>query len=141
MSKYEALTKHLSKRAERRVPMSFADLEKLLGFPLPSSARAHRPWWANSVHGHVQARGWLDAGFQSEQVDLEKERLVFVRLNETGATSADETQPTGEHPLLGCMAGTITIPKGVDLTEPVYSDDEVEGMLDEKTARLLGERT
>ncbi|MCB2134604.1 MAG: hypothetical protein KDE08_01465 [Rhodobacteraceae bacterium] len=141
MSKYAALTDHLSSRAERRVPMSFADLEKLLGFELPNSARSHRPWWANSAHGHVQARGWLDAGYQSEQVDLEKERLVFVRLNKADTIASGGAQPTGNHPLLGCMAGTITIPEGVDLTEPAYSDDEMDVLLDDKAARLRGDRT
>ncbi len=136
MSKYAALTKHLSSRAEARVPMSFADLEGVLGFPLPASARAHRPWWANSAYGHVQARGWLDAGYQSEQVDLDAERLVFIRLNETEGSSGGGGRPEGDHPLFGCMAGAITIPDEVDLTEPMYADDEMNMILGAKAAKV-----
>lgn len=135
MSKYSALTKHLSTRTERHVPMSFGDLEAVLGFRLPASARSHRPWWANSGHGHVQARGWLDAGFQSEQVDLEAERLVFVRLNAVGA---GEEPKRVDHPLFGCMTGTVTVPEDLDLTEPMYSDEETEGHLDRGAALLAG---
>lgn len=137
MSRYQALTRHLSARKEGRVPMTFAEIEAILGAPLPGSARAHRPWWANSGHGHVQARGWLDAGYQSEQVDLAAERLVFARLN---AVEIPATPPRGDHPLFGCMAGTITIPPGLDLTEPLYTDQEMDGFLDRKAALIRGEQ-
>ncbi len=140
MSKYAALTRHLSSRTEARVPMSFSDLESVLGFPLPASARAHRPWWANSGHGHVQAHGWLDAGFQSEQVDLEAEKLVFIRLNTTEAPPGNDAKPKGDHPLLGCMADVVTIPEGVDLTEPMFPDDEMGTFMDAKAAMLRGGR-
>lgn len=141
MSKYDALTKHLATRSDARVPMSFSDLEAVLGFPLPASARTHRPWWANSGHGHVQARGWLDAGYQSEQVDLESEKLVFVRLNEIEAAFHGSYAPhSGDHPLFGCMTGMITISEGADLTEPVFDDDEMRAFLDRKAASLREER-
>jgi hypothetical protein len=138
MSKYTALTKHLSSRSGSRLPMSFAEVETILGFPLPASARSHRPWWANSAHGHVQSRGWLDAGYQSEQVDLEGEKLVFVRLNEVDAPACDGGSLRGDHPLFGCMAGMITVPEGIDLTEPGFTDTEVETLF-ERSADLLRE--
>ena len=136
MSKYHALTKHLSTQPAKTVAMSFAALESVLGFKLPPSARRHRPWWANS--GHVQARGWLDAGYHAEQVDLEAERLVFVRLNQSLLPDAprQDTPRQGGHPLVGCMAGTIALPPGVDLTEPAYSDAEMEAFLHRKTLLL-----
>mgnify|MGYP003383513813 CR=1 FL=1 len=137
MSKYASLTKPLSSRAQPRVPMRFADLEAVLGFRLPASARSHRPWWANSDHGHVQARGWLDAGYQSEQVDLESEKLVFVRLN--AVATAGDGAPRGDHPLFGCMAGIVTIQDGVDLTEPMFTDSEMNDHLDKKMAILREE--
>lgn len=138
MSKYSALTEHLASRREARIPMRFADLESVLGFPLPASARTQRPWWANSGHGHVQARGWLDAGYRSEQVDLESERLVFVRLNTVEAPKTGVRPPEGDHPLFGCMTGMITLPEGIDLTEPTYSDEEMDGISDRKVAALGG---
>lgn len=136
MSKYESLTRHLKSRKGERVAMTFAELEAVLGFRLPVSARQYRPWWANSNHGHVQARGWMDAGFESQDVDLSAEKLVFVRLNAVETDRSEEK--SGNHPLLGCMKGTITIAPGVDLTEPMYSDAEMEAFLDRKSRLLEG---
>ena len=131
MSKYEALTKFLAARKEARVQMDFADIEAVLGFPLPKSARHYRPWWANSGHGHVQARAWLEAGFESSEVDLEAERLVFERQEHT-----EPDRPHGDHPIFGCMAGTMVLPGNLDLTEPLFKDDEVEAWADRKVALL-----
>ncbi|MGQ0563776.1 MAG: DUF7662 domain-containing protein [Gemmobacter sp.] len=142
MTKYEPLTRHLASRGGARIVMTFADMEAVLGFKLPKSARDYRPWWANSAHGHVQSRGWLDAGYQSEQVDLASERLVFAKLNAT--LPADNnvphtvTGPKGRHPLIGCMVGMITIAPGVDLTDPMYTDKEMEEFLNHKIALLEG---
>jgi hypothetical protein len=140
MSKYHALTKHLSSRNTARVVMSFAEVETILGAPLPKSARNYRPWWANSGHGHVQARGWLDAGYQSEQVDLEAERLIFTRLNAVEAPTSGQP-PIGDHPLFGCMSGSITLPGDIDLTEPSYADPEMAEILDQNAALLSGHQS
>lgn len=80
MNKYAPLRRWLEGRAEPQIRVSFAELETILGFALPRSARQHRPWWANSFGSHVQAEAWLDAGWQTAQVDLEAQTLVFVRL-------------------------------------------------------------
>lgn len=143
MSKYSALTDHLAKQREQRVTMTFSDVERILGGSLPNSARTHRPWWANSSHGHVQARGWMDAGYESQDVDLATERLVFVRLNSAEPTETAQPappSPRGDHPLFGCMAGTIRITPGTDLTAPTMDDDEVEAMIDRKTRMLQGKQ-
>ena len=59
------------------VTLSFADVERILGRPLPPSARKHRAWWANSP-SQTLARQWLAAGWKAEMVDLFAEQ---VRLN------------------------------------------------------------
>ncbi len=61
--------------------VSFTDIEKLLGFSLPDSARVHRPWWANQGEkgGHSHAMAWFMAGWKTAQVDLVNETLVFKR--------------------------------------------------------------
>ena len=80
MSKYEPLNRFLSAQAAGEVPLSFAEVERTLGFRLPKSARQYAPWWANEVEGgHVQARAWLGAGWKTSRVDLAGERVVFVR--------------------------------------------------------------
>lgn len=133
MSKYDPLKHHLKASRADRVPMSFADLERVLGFPLPPSSRKHRAWWANNPGNHVNAQAWHEAGYRAEDVDLEDARLVFVRWNEV-----ERTKPRGRHPLFGCMKGTITIAPGVDLTAPTMP--EWDDMVVEKFDRLMTSR-
>ena len=42
----------------------------------------------------------------------------------------NEVGPTSRHPLFGCMKGALTIPPGVDLTEP--ADPDLADSLDRK---------
>ena len=58
MTKYAPLTRYLQSKPETRLPLTFAELERLLGFPLPPSARKHRAWWANNPASHVNAAAW-----------------------------------------------------------------------------------
>jgi hypothetical protein len=58
----------------------FAELEEVLGFPLPPSASRYREWWANQRSGgHSQAKGWQDAGWKVWAVDLAGRRVEFRR--------------------------------------------------------------
>jgi hypothetical protein len=79
-SRYDGLRDYLSQRSEPAVRLSFADIEKIIGGPLPASARRYRPWWANEQSGtHVHARSWLDAGRRTANVDLNAATADFVR--------------------------------------------------------------
>jgi hypothetical protein len=79
MSKYQPLESFLAGRPDRELPMTFAEVEALLGFRLPPSARAHPQWWSNNVGSHVAVRAWRDAGWRTSRVDVGGERVVFVR--------------------------------------------------------------
>ena len=80
MSKYEPLAKFLSAHRGSVWEATFDDVEKVLGDELPGSARKHRPWWANqSGGGHSQTLGWQSVGWETRDVDLERERVKFVR--------------------------------------------------------------
>lgn len=80
MGKYEPLSTHLGATRLNEWSTTFAEVEQILGFPLPSSARKHREWWSNQAGaGHSQARGWQDAGWQVWKVDLEGEKAIFRR--------------------------------------------------------------
>ena len=62
---------------------------------------------------------WLDAGFESEQVDMPARKLMFRRVRKPQAVAA--AQSAGEkpfHPLYGAMKGLIRIMPGTDLTQP-----------------------
>jgi hypothetical protein len=139
MSKYTPLTRHLAQRDLDRIPMTFDQIERLLGFSLPPSSRKHRAWWSNNPSNSVMTKAWLEAGYQSEQVDIEKEKLVFARLN--AVASDDPAGMPGDHPMFGCMVGMITIAEGTDLTEPAFSDDEMERLIDRRAASLHETRT
>ena len=79
-SRYEPLRRHLANQAETVVTMTFAEIEDILGAPLPESARRYRPWWANEKAGtHVHARAWLDASRRTANVDLTNRTVEFAR--------------------------------------------------------------
>ena len=75
--KYAPLYRHLSARGGARWLASFGEIEAILGFRLPASARRYRAWWANG--GHSQADAWLAAGWRIRSVDFGKETLIFER--------------------------------------------------------------
>lgn len=86
MGKYSKFGSYLSNVATSDVSLSFPEIEAILRFPLPSSAREHRPWWANDA-SHVQARdGWLDIGWKVGSVDLAKGHVTFFRIGATKRT-------------------------------------------------------
>ena len=85
MGKYEPLARKLGQTSNDEFDASFGEIEKILGFSLPPSAREHRPWWANnSKGGHSQAQAWIGAGWETRDVDLKCERVRFVRAARKG---------------------------------------------------------
>jgi hypothetical protein len=110
MGKYEPLEKLLKSRRAGRWRVAFRELEALLGFKLPQSAFKYPAWWSNDDTGHSHAKAWLDAGWRTEEVDLAERRLTFARIDAT--PSVPPTDPWG------CMAGTVTIMPGSELTAP-----------------------
>jgi hypothetical protein len=128
MSKYEPLGEYLKKQDRERVPMTFSEIERVTGVKLPASATKHRPWWSNNPDNSVMTRVWLDAGYESEQVDMAKRKLVFRRVRApSGGESGDEGFI---HPAWGAMQGLIRVMPGVDLTQP--ADPELADYLDAK---------
>jgi hypothetical protein len=121
-SKYQPLTQHLRAQRSSRVPMSFTEIERVLGAKLPPSAIAHRAWWSNNPTNNVMTKAWLEAGFQSEQVDLDGRKLVFKRTAngpqpQTAApNSKSGVAASGKLSLFGWLRGTV-VTTG-DLSEP-----------------------
>lgn len=140
MSSYAPLTRHLAAQQADLVRLSFAEIETILGRKLPRSAATSRAFWSNNASNNVMTRAWLAAGFQSEQVDLPGQMLVFRRANEeatmTGFNEAkvpfesEAKDGTDKLALFGWMKGTITFAPGVDLTEP--ADPDLADYLDRK---------
>ena len=127
MFKYKPLEQFLAKQTLDRMPMRFAEIERLIGEKLPPSAYRHRPWWANEEMGHSHAKAWLAAHYETAEVDMDAKKLVFTRSSNMQAQSgrpktANETGTKTRHPMLGAMKGLITIEPGYDLTEPAMPE-------------------
>ena len=77
--KYQALSQYLFHTASDETKLTFEQIEKILGFPLPDSAELYRAFWSNT-RTHSAAFGWLQAGFETAEVDLQKKSVVFTRV-------------------------------------------------------------
>lgn len=75
-SKYDPLRMYLAGRSEPVIRLSFVEIEGIIGEPLTSAARDHRPWWANTL-SHVQARAWMGAERRTANVDLNAATVDF----------------------------------------------------------------
>lgn len=86
MGKYDALREHLEASTESVRRLSFADIERILGDALPPSARKYQAWWENEGPGgsHSHARAWLDAGYRTQNVDLNAQTVAFVKGSANG---------------------------------------------------------
>jgi hypothetical protein len=126
MTKYEALGRFLREQRPAQVPMTFAEIEHITGTKLPPSAHKHRPWWSNNAKNSAMTKVWLEAGFQTEQVDMAGRKLVFRRIgNEERPQRTPPSTPapqnplrTKHHPLRGALKGLLRVMPGTDLTQP-----------------------
>jgi hypothetical protein len=80
-SKYAPLQMHLTNvsHSESYETLRFGEIEQIIGDKLPPSAHNHREWWSNHAGSHVQARAWLEAGWEVESVDQEVRTVRFRR--------------------------------------------------------------
>ncbi len=118
MRKYTNLGKFLRDQKQSAVPLTFADVEHIVGHSLPRSAR-YPAWWSNNPSNNVMTKIWLDAGFKTEQVDTQKKKVVFRKVDPINREhQSGPSTETGYYPLYGSMTGLIQVVPGVDLTEP-----------------------
>jgi hypothetical protein len=76
-SSYRPLGAYLVRQPGPTCSLTVAEVEALLGRPLPPSARTRRTWWANyHAHNHCY-HGWLAVGWRSEAVDMAGQRVTF----------------------------------------------------------------
>lgn len=85
MGKYEPLADFLKEFKGDAWDASFSEIEKILRFKLPPSAHEHRAWWANQYRGnHSQANGWIEAGWETREIDQRSGRVRFERTKRAG---------------------------------------------------------
>jgi len=82
-SKYEGLSGHLKFRGAftDRVQLSFARIDGLIGSNLPMEAYRKESWWSNSTSS-VHAKGWLEAGWEVQEVNLAQGFVVFKKVRQ-----------------------------------------------------------
>jgi hypothetical protein len=129
MSKYEPLGEYLKKQGKDLVPLTFAEIERIIGAKLPASSK-YRAWWSNNDFNSVMTKVWLDAGYESEQVDMARRRLLFRRVRKPKASAPGSEEATPIHPAYGFLKGLVRITPGTDLTQP--ADPELADYLDAK---------
>jgi hypothetical protein len=75
MSVYDGLRIKLNISTAISLKFTFAEIEKLIGRPLPRSAYERDAWWSNedpATTRHSQNRAWKLAGFDAEPNRLER---------------------------------------------------------------------
>jgi hypothetical protein len=123
MGKYSRLGEFLRSQRAKEVPMTFAEIERIIGAKLPPNSPEYPAWWSNNPSNNVMTKVWLAAGFRSEQVDTKARKLIFRRVEQNAPDATlPQTKKGGQHPIFGALKGSIHIPEGVDLTEPADPD-------------------
>jgi hypothetical protein len=82
-SKYDGLTRHLKFRAAFTsvVKLTFARIDGLIRSNLPMTAYREESWWSNSPSS-AHAKGWLEAGWEVQEVNLKEGYVVFKKVRE-----------------------------------------------------------
>lgn len=78
---YAGLSEYLQALDALSVTLSFVELERILGRPLPPSARLHRAWWSvDRSETHTHARSWTEPGWAVDHVELNPGMVRFVHM-------------------------------------------------------------
>ncbi len=126
MNKYSPLETHLESKGNLYIPMTFSEIEAIIGDSLPLSARKHRAWWSNNPSNSVITYAWLSAGYKTSQVDMGGEKLVFQRGEGHVTPSKRPPEVPESHPLIGALRGQMKIAVGFDLTDPTNIEWEAD---------------
>ena len=83
VSKYVGLTGYLRFRGAftQNVKLSFARIDGIIGENLPMGAYRSEKWWDNS-QSSPHARGWLDAGWEVQEVNLKEGYVLFRKVKQ-----------------------------------------------------------
>lgn len=114
MTVYAPMMQFLTAQAADRIRLDFREVERILGRPLPKSAGDYQAWWANDPT-HSQAKAWLEAGWQTENLNLGGRTVEFVRVLKPVRAPASAAVPTDPW---GALAGSVTILDEAALTSP-----------------------
>jgi hypothetical protein len=85
--KYRALHQYLKRMHDQTprnqgITLTFDEIERLLGFPLPPEARRRRAWWrvhewANEHTRRCQCNAWASLSLRPMELNLRSQRVTF----------------------------------------------------------------
>ena len=81
-TKYQPLYEYLFHCGKETLKLTFEEIEKILGFSLPLSAKKYRSIWANNDHNPLP-NSWLSAGYETHSVDMKREIVPFRKITLT----------------------------------------------------------
>lgn len=122
MARYDPLKRFLSQQSGDQVAMTFDELERIIGAKLPSSALEGNAWWSNNPTNHAQALAWLNAGFETCNVDRAGRKLVFRRRKPPPEPML-LAEAVDYHPAIGALQGLLWIDPDFDLSQPIFESD------------------
>ncbi len=79
VARYNPLRDYLASYRASQLNLTFGYIESILKFELETAAYTFKSWWENNRQ-NPQAMAWLEAGWEVEDVDLQREGVVFKRV-------------------------------------------------------------
>ena len=77
-AKYRGLAEYLLESKQTKVTLSYPQIERILGFPLPDTAKNFKhSYWANTKT-HSYASSWMAVGYKA-RVDTESDTITFIK--------------------------------------------------------------
>ena len=76
--RYRSLAEYLLSSNAKRINLSYEQIENILGFTLPNTARNFKKsYWANTKT-HSYASSWMAVGYKA-RVDVETDIVTFIK--------------------------------------------------------------
>ena len=101
MSKYQPLLQCIVKSDKGLITLSFAQIEEILGAPLPPSAPRYPAWRGNEdSRTRTQSNAWMDAGYHAESLDLNGPSVSFRNFGKSSCVASptpDPDRPLGKN--------------------------------------------
>ena len=112
MAGWSELSRFLRESDTDVVRLSYAELETVLGRPLPASAVRHRPQFWSNAERNAYADHWRRAGYATRLRGADPREVVFVRTragehreaSRAGSSAARSTAAEIDVVLVGCVA-------------------------------------
>ncbi len=76
MNKFANLKDYLITSGKNEITLTFDEMEAIIGFPLPESAKKHRAYFANTTN-HSISKAWMEAGYFATDLDIYEQKIIF----------------------------------------------------------------